>query len=50
MGLLAEQSARKGQRGQPARPVTIKGSAGFSAGVNFSHSYLETALLDLAAR
>ncbi|OYX17160.1 MAG: hypothetical protein B7Z07_00575 [Sphingomonadales bacterium 32-67-7] len=48
MGLLTEQAARKGQRGQPARPVTVKGAAGFSAGVNFSHSYLEVALVDLS--
>ncbi|MDE8650704.1 ROK family transcriptional regulator [Novosphingobium album (ex Liu et al. 2023)] len=48
LGLLVEQASRKGQRGQPARPVIINGSAAFSAGVNFSHSYLEVALVDLA--
>ncbi len=48
LGLLTEQSARKGQRGQPARPVMVRGSAGFSAGVNFSHSYVEIALVDLS--
>ncbi|WP_213979099.1 ROK family transcriptional regulator [Sphingomonas sp. dw_22] len=49
MGLLVEQPARKGgQRGQPSRPLTVRADAGFAAGVNFSHSYLEMAVVDLA--
>lgn len=48
LGLLVEQPARKGQRGQPSRPLTVRAEAGFAAGVNFSHSYLELALVDLA--
>lgn len=48
MGLVIEQPARRGQRGQPARPVALSGKAGFAVGVNFSHSYLELALVDLA--
>jgi len=47
MGLLTEQPARRGQRGQPSRPLTVRAEAGFAAGVNFSHSYLELALVDL---
>ena len=49
-GLLTEQPARKGQRGQPARPLVVNGDAAFSVGVNFSHSYVETALIDLAGQ
>ncbi|MFZ5748777.1 MAG: ROK family transcriptional regulator [Pseudomonadota bacterium] len=48
MGLLTEQPARKGQRGQPARPLVIQGTAGFAVGVNFSLTYLEMCLIDLA--
>lgn len=49
-GWIAEEPARQGQRGQPARPLAICADAAFSAGVNFSHSYLELMLLDLAGR
>jgi predicted NBD/HSP70 family sugar kinase len=49
IGLLTEQPARKGMRGQPSRPLTVRAEAGFAAGVNFSHSYLELALVDLGA-
>lgn len=46
--VLTEQPSRKGQRGQPARPVAVDGTKGFSVGVNFSHSYVETAVIDLS--
>lgn len=49
-GLVVEQAPLRGMRGQPARPLTIRGEAGFAAGVNFSHSYLEVGLIDLAGR
>lgn len=48
LGLLSEQPARKGQRGQPARPIVVDGSAGYAIGVNFSHSYIEVGLVDLS--
>jgi len=49
-GLITEEPARQGLRGQPARPLAICPTAAFSAGVNFSHSYLELMVLDLAGR
>ena len=48
MGLVVEQAARRGQRGQPARPIVLNGLAGFAVGVNFSLTYLEIAVVDLA--
>ncbi len=47
-GLLTEQPARKGSRGQPARPLVMNARAGFSIGLNFSHSYLDVGLIDLS--
>lgn len=49
-GLIREGEATKGTRGQPARPVGIRGSAGYSAGVSFSHSYLDVAIIDITGR
>ncbi|MEE3624491.1 ROK family transcriptional regulator [Nitrospirillum sp. BR 11752] len=46
-GLVEELESRKGARGQPARPVGIRTGAGYSAGVSFSHSYLDLAIIDL---
>lgn len=46
--VLTEQPSRKGQRGQPARPLAVDGARAFSVGVNFSHSYVETAVIDLS--
>ncbi|WP_066684810.1 ROK family transcriptional regulator [Caulobacter sp. CCH9-E1] len=48
MDLVVEHEARRGQRGQPARPVALNGAAGFAVGVNFSLTYLEIAVVDLA--
>lgn len=45
--LVEEGPARKGGRGQPARPIAIRGDAGFSAGISFSHTYLDVALIDV---
>lgn len=47
LGLVTEQAARKGARGQPARPIGIEPSAAYTVGVNFSHTYVELGLLDL---
>lgn len=49
-GLIREHDSLKGGRGQPARPVALNASALVSAGVNFSHSYVEVGLIDLAGR
>lgn len=49
-GLIEEGESRKGLRGQPARPVGIRGAAGYSAGISFSHSYLDVAIVDLTGR
>lgn len=49
-GLVEEGESRRGSRGQPARPVGVRGSAGFSAGISFSHSYLDAAIIDLTGR
>lgn len=46
-GLIEEQVPRRGQRGQPARPLMLKADAGFGVGVNFSHSYVEVGIVDL---
>ncbi len=46
-GVLDEQPARRGQRGQPARPLAVRASAACSAGLNFSHSYMDVTLVDL---
>ncbi|MET4898692.1 ROK family transcriptional regulator [Sphingomonadaceae bacterium jetA1] len=46
-GLVEEEPARKGSRGQPARPMAVRGAAGFSAGVSFSHGYLDAAIIDI---
>lgn len=45
--LIEEGPARKGGRGQPARPITIRGDAGYSVGISFSHTYLDVALIDM---
>jgi len=47
-GLLVEQAARRGGRGQPSRPLVMRAEAGFTVGVNFSHSYLDLCLVDLS--
>lgn len=49
-GLVEEGEATRGTRGQPARPVGIRGNAGYSAGVSFSHSYLDVAIIDITGR
>lgn len=49
-GLIAEGESRKGARGQPARPVAVRGEAAYSAGVSFSHSYLDVAVIELTGR
>lgn len=46
-GLIEELDPRQGARGQPARPLGIRKGAGYSAGVSFSHSYLDLAVIDL---
>lgn len=47
-GLLTEQEARRGGRGQPSRPLVMRAEAGFAVGVNFSHSYVDVCLVDLS--
>jgi predicted NBD/HSP70 family sugar kinase len=47
LGLVVERPARRGGRGQPARPIGIEPTAAYTVGVNFSHTYLELGLLDL---
>ena len=49
-GLIEEGESRKGLRGQPARPVSIRGAAGYSGGISFSHTYLDAAIIDLTGR
>ena len=49
-GLIEEGQSRKGPRGQPARPISIRGAAGYSGGISFSHSYLDAAIIDLTGR
>lgn len=49
-GLVEEGESRKGGRGQPSRPVRIRGAAGYSAGISFSHSYLDAVIIDLTGR
>ncbi|KQM62320.1 hypothetical protein ASE65_04795 [Sphingomonas sp. Leaf16] len=46
-GLVEEGPARKGGRGQPARPIAVRGAAGYSAGISFSHGYLDAAIIDI---
>ena len=46
--LLEEQPPRRGSRGQPAKPVMLRGSAGFAVGVNFSTTYIELAAVTIA--
>ena len=48
VGILSEGEARRGQRGQPARPVAFRRDAGYSVGVNFSATYLDVAIVDLS--
>lgn len=50
IGLVEEEQARQGMRGQPARPLVIRGAAGYAAGLNFSHGYLELMVLDISGR
>lgn len=47
-GLILEHESQRGLRGQPTRPISLDPSALVSAGVNFSHSYIEVGLIDLA--
>lgn len=47
-GLVVEREPRRGLRGQPARPVALVPQAFFSAGVNFSHSYLDAGIVDMS--
>ncbi|MFC5343419.1 ROK family protein (plasmid) [Brevundimonas staleyi] len=49
-GLVHELPARKGQRGQPSRPLAVDPAGGFAGGVNFSHSYMEVGVMDLSGR
>lgn len=49
-GWVSELPARKGQRGQPSRPLTVNPEGGYAAGVNFSHSYMEVGVIDLGGR
>ncbi len=46
--VVGEDAARKGLRGQPARPVSVRRQAGFAIGVNFSTSFAEVVAVDLA--
>lgn len=47
-GLLLEQPAQKGRRGQPARPLALRAEAGYAVGINFSTSYAEVGIVNFA--
>jgi predicted NBD/HSP70 family sugar kinase len=49
-GLLVEAVQRNGARGQPARPLTVRPDAAFSAGVYFSNRTIQVGLIDLSGR
>lgn len=49
-GLLVEQAAEKGKRGQPARPLALRGSACYAIGISFSTSYGEVGVIDFAGK
>jgi predicted NBD/HSP70 family sugar kinase len=48
MGLVTDTVARAGARGQPARPVSIASGGAYALGVNFSHSFVDIGLVNLA--
>jgi len=49
-GLLLEQPAEKGRRGQPARPLALRGAMGYAIGINFSTTYAEVGFVDFAGK
>ncbi|WP_307877652.1 MULTISPECIES: ROK family transcriptional regulator [unclassified Rhizobium] len=49
-GLVEEGPSRRGLRGQPARPISIRGAAGYSGGISFSQTYLDAAIIDMTGR
>jgi predicted NBD/HSP70 family sugar kinase len=48
--LLTEQEAEKGRRGQPARPLALRGNAAHAIGISFSTSYGEVGAIDFAGK
>jgi len=49
-GLLVEQVLRTGARGQPSKPLSLNAEAAYSAGIYFSHTFIEVGLVDLVGR
>ena len=47
-GLVSDTVLRDGARGQPVRPVSIAPGGAYALGVNFSHTFIEAGLVDLA--
>lgn len=49
-GLLTEAVHRTGGRGQPTRPLMIRGDAAYAAGVYFSNKAVQIGLIDLSGQ
>ena len=49
-GYVSETVLREGLRGQPSRPLSVRPEGAYAFGVNFSHSYIDLGLIDLAGR
>jgi predicted NBD/HSP70 family sugar kinase len=47
-GFVHEGIQRAGTRGQPPRPLRLTADGAYAFGVNFSHSYIDLALINLA--
>lgn len=47
-GFVSDSVRREGARGQPTRPLELRPDGAYAFGVNFSHSYIDLALVNLA--
>jgi predicted NBD/HSP70 family sugar kinase len=47
-GLISDTVLRDGTRGQPVRPVSLAREGAYALGINFSHTFIEIGLVDLA--
>lgn len=47
-GLISDTVLRDGARGQPVRPMSVAPGGAYALGVNFSHTFIEVGLVDLA--
>lgn len=47
-GLIFDWVQREGVRGQPVRPLSLAREGAYAFGVNFSHSFMDVGLVDLA--